>query len=86
MNSVKLKLFIVAVFAAFAAGIFFVSNTKTEARGDESETAGKRVEIIEQVANYKTWSQVTKPPKKPEIGAGTIDFSTIPIDNSTVSG
>lgn len=58
----KIKLFAVFAFLAFAAGAFLFSNTKTQAQS--SENAKNRDEILEKVAGYKTWKQVVKPAKE----------------------
>ncbi|HEX8250424.1 MAG TPA: hypothetical protein VF599_19775 [Pyrinomonadaceae bacterium] len=55
-----LKFFIVGAFLAFTACAFFISgNGKIEAQS--RETARKKAEILEKVADYKAWKQVVKP-------------------------
>jgi len=79
----KIKLFAVAAFLAFAAAAFLFPNLRVEAQS--SENAKKREEILEQVAGYKTWKQVQKPAEepaeKPENGAvpNVLDVNSLSI-------
>ena len=73
-----LKFFIVGAFLAFAACAFFVSgNDGIEAKS--RETARKKAEILEKVADYKTWKQVVKP-------ASQVTPEVITIADSTSYG
>ena len=56
MNSKILKLSILAIFFSFAVFAFFLSGRNTVAKN-------KRTAILEKVREYKTWKQVTKPPR-----------------------
>lgn len=58
----KIKLFAIAAFLAFAACAFLFPNSKIEAQS--SESVKKRDEILEKVAGYKLWKQVQKPESK----------------------
>jgi hypothetical protein len=78
----KLKLFAVAAFLAFASGAFLFSNNKIEAQTNEN--AGKRDEILGKVADYKLWKQVQKPEKKSDTAEVKIDPVT--ISDSALSG
>ena len=72
----KIKLFAVTAFLAFASGAFLFSNSKIAAQSNEN--AKKHGEILEKVALYKIWKQVQKPEKKSE--------NAVPILNSTAMG
>ena len=89
----KLKLFIVAAFVAFASCVFLFPNSKIEAQ--TSEKVQNRDEILQKVADYKDWKQVQKPENpKPELSdilktdastsASTIDV--LSISNSSPAG
>jgi hypothetical protein len=54
-----LKLFIVAAFPVFAAGVFFISGD-SKIKAQDKEAAKKKIEILEKVAGYKTWKQAVK--------------------------
>jgi len=60
----KIKLFAVAAFLAFAAGAFLFSNDKSYAQ--TGKTDKNRDGILQTVAGYKAWKQVVKPEKKPD--------------------
>ena len=77
----KIKLFAIAAFLAFAACAFLFPNNKIEAQS--SESVKKRDAILEKVAAYKLWKQVQKPEKKSEEAAQT---GVISISDSTVMG
>ena len=72
----KLKLFAVAAFLAFASCAFLFSSNKSQAQTNEN--ANKRDEMLEKVAGYKIWKQVQKPEKKSD--------EVLTISNSAVSG
>lgn len=72
----KLKLFAVAAFLAFASCAFLFSSNKSQAQTNEN--AKKRDEMLEKVADYKIWKQVQKPEKKSD--------EVLTISNSAVSG
>lgn len=78
MKIKHLKFLIVGAFLAFAAGAFFVSGDYKIAAQSRAE-AKKKVEILEKVADYKTWKQIVKP--APEKTA-----ETFPVDNSAGYG
>jgi hypothetical protein len=77
----KLKLFIVAAFVAFASSAFLFSNSKIEAQSNK--ISENRDEILQKVADYKIWKQVRKPEKKFEDAAKTDVF---PIIDSAAMG
>lgn len=60
----KIKLFAVAAFLAFAACAFLFLNEKSYAQSDKN--AKNRDEILQTVAGYKSWKQVLKPETEPE--------------------
>lgn len=72
----KLKLFAVAAFLAFASCVFLFSSNKSQAQSNEN--ANKRDEMLEKVADYKIWKQVQKPEKKSD--------EVLTISDSAVSG
>jgi len=55
-----LKFFVVVAFSAFAACVFFISDSD-RIKAQDKEAAKKKVEILEKVAGYKAWKQVVKP-------------------------
>jgi hypothetical protein len=69
-----LKLSILAVFFSFAVFAFFLS-------GDSTGAQNKQIAILENVRDYKTWTQVTKPPQNS--AAQPITFV---IDGTEVKG
>lgn len=77
----KLKLFAIAAFLAFASCAFLFSSKKIEAQ--TSENTKKRDEMLEKVANYKGWKQVQKPEKKSE---DVLKTDVMTISNSSVAG
>ena len=72
----KLKLFAVAAFLAFASCVFLFSSNKSQAQSNEN--ANNRDEMLEKVADYKIWKQVQKPEKKSD--------EVLTISDSAVSG
>jgi hypothetical protein len=74
MNSKILKPSILAVFLSFAVVAFFFSGGNTVAQN-------KQIAILENVRDYKTWTQVTKPPQNS--AAQPITFV---IDGTEVKG
>lgn len=56
-----LKFVIVAAFTAFAAGAFFISDSKGRIAAQTRDAGKKKAEILEKTAGYKTWRQVVKP-------------------------
>ena len=72
----KIKLFAITAFLAFASAAFLFSGGKSQAQS--SENAKKRDEILEKVASYKLWRQVQKPEKKAD--------EVLTIDNSAAAG
>jgi hypothetical protein len=59
----KIKLLAVFAFLAVAAVAFLFGNNET--RAQSGKTGAKRDEVLEKVADYKTWKQVQKPEKEP---------------------
>jgi hypothetical protein len=78
----KLKLFAVAAFLAFASCAFLFPNNKIEAQLRESTE--KRDEILEKVASYKIWKQVQKPEKKTD--SAEVKTDVVVISDSAVGG
>ena len=79
----KIKLFIVAFFAAFAAGAFLFSGGQSQAQTGKSNE--RRDEVLERVANYKAWKQVQKPAVKTD--SNTVrETNLLEISNSTIGG
>jgi len=80
MNSKILKLSILAIFFSFAVVAFFFSGGNTGAQNT-------RRAILENVRDYKTWKQVTKPPENGP-GQPTAIFvaQIVQIDLSSVAG
>ncbi len=60
----KIKLFAVAAFLAFAACAFLFSNNKSQAQTSKEDK--DRDEILQTVAGYKAWKQVLKPETEPD--------------------
>lgn len=60
----KIKLFIVFAFLAFAACAFLFSNNRSQAQ--TGKTDKDRDEILQKVAGYKSWKQVVKPESEPD--------------------
>jgi hypothetical protein len=79
----KIKLFAIAAFLAFAACAFLFSSGKIEAQS--SRNTEKRDEILEKVAAYKVWKQVQKPEKKPELTEPTTGSTGLTIDVLSIS-
>ena len=77
----KLKLFAVAAFLAFASCVFLFSSNKSQAQSNKN--IEKRDEILEKVADYKIWKQVQKPEKKSE---DVLKTDALTISNSSVAG
>ena len=89
----KLKLFVIAVFAVFASSAFLFSSNYIKAQTNKN--TARRDEMLERVTNYKTWKQVQKSENpKAELSnilktdsstnAPTIDI--LSISNSSVAG
>ena len=78
----KIKLFAVAAFLAFASCAFLFSSGKTQAQSSENDK--KRDETLEEVAGYKSWKQVQKPEKK--IENATTDAVAVAVANSITIG
>ncbi len=72
----KLKLFAVAAFLAFAWCAFLFSGNNIAAQTNKNTE--KRDEMLEKVADYKIWKQVQKPDKKSD--------EVLTISDSAVSG
>ncbi len=77
----KIKLFAITAFLAFASCVFLFPNNKIEAQS--SEKSKKRDEILEKVAAYKLWKQVQKPEKKSGEAGQT---QVVSIADSTAMG
>lgn len=60
----KIKLFAVAAFIAFAACAFLFSNNRSQAQSGKNDK--QRDEILQTVAAYKSWKQVIKPETEPD--------------------
>lgn len=60
----KIKLFAVFAFLAFAAGAFLFSNNRSHAQSDKTDK--NRDGILQTVAGYKAWKQVLKPEAEPD--------------------
>ena len=60
----KIKLFAVAAFLAFAACAFLFSNNKSLAQSGKADK--NRDDALQKVAGYKSWKQLQKPEKKPD--------------------
>lgn len=69
-----LKFFTVGAFLAFAACAFFVSGGNKIEAGSK-EAARKKAEILEKVADYKTWKEIVKPASQATPKPFTIDES-----------
>ncbi len=78
----KLKLFAVAAFLAFASCAFLFPSNNSQAQSNEN--AKKRDEILEKVASYKIWKQVQKPEKTKELNIVKTDVLT--ISDSSLAG
>jgi hypothetical protein len=77
-----LKLAVIGVFLAFAAGLFLFSNGRTQAQSSKNEK--KRDGVLERVAGYKNWKQVQKPEKKVDETAAATDV--LAVDSLTLGG
>ncbi len=77
----KIKLFAVAAFLAFAACALLFPNNKIEAQS--SENTKKRDEILEKVVSYKLWKQVQKPESK---SLDIVKGDAVSIIDSTAMG
>jgi len=79
----KIKLFALVAFLAFASFAFLFSNSKIEAQSSENKQ--QRDEILEKVALYKLWQQVQKPEQKSDL-SGILKTDILTIDNSAAMG
>lgn len=79
----KIKLFAVAAFLAFASLAFLFSSSKIEAQSSENKQ--QRDEILEKVALYKIWQQVQKTEQKSDL-SGILKTDVLTIDNSAAMG
>lgn len=58
----KIKLFAVLAFLAFASVAFLLAGGETRAQSGKNDK--KRDTILEKVASYKAWNEVKKPEKE----------------------
>jgi hypothetical protein len=80
MNSKILKLSILTIFFLFAISAFFFSGASIGAQNT-------RRAILENVRDYKTWKQVTKPPENSPGQPAAIAFDqVVQVDLSSVAG
>jgi hypothetical protein len=58
----KIKIFAVFAFLTFAGGAFLFSSSKSQAQSSKNDA--RRDEVLEKVADYKSWRQIRKPEQK----------------------
>lgn len=77
----RIKLFAIVAFLAFALCAFLFPNNKIEAQS--SEKTKKRNEILEKIGSYKLWKQVQKPESK---SLDVVKSDAVSIIDSTAMG
>jgi hypothetical protein len=71
----KIKLFAVFAFLAFAVFAFLFSSNKSQAQ--TGKTSERRDEVLEKVAGYKSWLPVQKPEKKSDEPSVVLDSTAM---------